>query len=217
MVKIAPSIASGPLTDLRATLQDLELSGSSVIHFDIEDGSFSPVMNLGIKVIQELRPLSDLPFDVHLMMVNPEWLIPKLADIGADMVSIHYEACPYPRRTLSLIAQHQMQAGLAFNPVTQIPDLDFCLPYLSFVVILTTEPEVGDGPFLPSVLQKMTEGKKRSGLERLVWVADGGISADNAGKVVQAGADMLVVGRGIFKEGRIGENILEIKKACNPV
>lgn len=214
MVKIAPSIASGPLTDLKTTLQDLELAGSSVIHFDIEDGSFVPVMNIGIKIIQELRPLSKLPFDVHLMMTNPEWLIPKLADMGADMVSIHYEACPYPRRTLRLIAQHGMQAGLAFNPVTPVPDLDFCLPYLFYIAILTTEPEVGDCPFLPSTLDKMRNGKSRSGLEKIMWVADGGISSENAGEVVKAGADMLVIGRGIFKEGNISDNILEIKQVC---
>lgn len=216
MIKIAPSIASGPLTDLKTTLQDLELAGSSVIHFDIEDGSFVPVMNIGLKVIQELRPLSKLPFDVHLMMVNPEWLIPKLADVGANMVSVHYEACPYPRRTLRLTAKHGMQAGLAFNPATQIPDLEFCLPYLSYVVILTTEPEAGDCPFLPSILNKMRNGKTRNGLEKVIWVADGGISAENAGEVVDAGADMLVVGRGIFKGGRLSDNILEIKQACRP-
>lgn len=212
-IKIAPSIASGPLTCLEKTIHDLEGAGSSIIHFDIEDGSFVPVMNLGVKVIGELRPLTKLPFDVHLMMVDPEWLIPELADMGADMVSVHFEACPYPRRTLRLIVEQGMQAGLAFNPATPIPDLEFCLPYLSFIVILTTEPEERECPFLPSVLDKIIEAKTCPEMKKLIWIADGDISAKNAKEVVDAGVDVLVVGRGIFKDGEILENLLDIKAA----
>ena len=182
-IKIAPSIASGPLTNLKTTISELEKAGATHIHFDIEDGSFVPVMNIGVKVIGELRPLSRLPFDVHLMMVNPEWLIPDLARMGADLVSVHYETCPYPRRTLRLITEHGMEAGLAFNPSTQIPNLEFCLPYLSFILVLTTEPEIGDCPFLPSVLKKLVDGKSRPEFDKISWVADGGISAKNAGEV----------------------------------
>ena len=216
VIKIAPSIASGPLTCLEKTIRDLETSGSSMIHFDIEDGSFVPVMNLGVKVIGELRPLTKLPFDVHLMMENPEWLIPELAGMGADMVSVHFEACPYPRRTLRLIVEQGMQAGLAFNPSTAIPDLDFCFPYLSFMVILTTEPEENGCPFLPSILEKMREAKTHPKLKKLIWIADGDISAINAKQVVDAGADVLVIGRAIFKEGDIQKNILDIKAALTP-
>ena len=212
-IKIAPSIASGPLTCLEKTIHDLESAGSSIIHFDIEDGNFVPVMNLGIKVIGELRPLTKLPFDVHLMMVDPEWLIPELAAMGANSVSVHFEACPYPRRTLRLIAEHGLQAGLAFNPSTSIPDLEFCLPYLSYIVILTTEPEEKDCPFLPSVVDKIIKGKQNPILSQLIWVVDGAISSINAKEVVSAGADVLVVGRGVFKDGRIPENIFDIKRA----
>ncbi len=186
-----------------------------MIHFDIEDGNFVPVMNLGVKVIGELRALTELPFDVHLMMINPEWLIPDLARMGANLVSVHFEACPYPRRTLRLIHDSGMKAGLAFNPKTGIPDLQFCLPYLSFIVILTTEPEIPDCPFLPSVLHKITEGKNRPELGKITWVADGGISVENAALVAKAGADMLVVGRGIFQGGNISDNILEINNTIN--
>lgn len=215
MIKIAPSIASGPLTNLEATLRELELAGCDVIHFDIEDGCFVPVMNLGVKVIRELRPLTRLPFDVHLMMVNPEWLIPELARMGVNSVSVHYEACPYPRRTLGLISQLGMRAGLAFNPATPIPPLDFCLPHLSFVVVLTTEPETGDCPFLPPALAKIAAGRRQTGLDALEWVADGGISAQNADQAAAVGAGMLVVGRGIFGGGRIKENVLKIRQACS--
>lgn len=200
------------MTNLQACISELEQAGADVIHFDIEDGSFVPAMNLGVKVIQELRPLTELPFDVHLMMVNPEWLIPELARMGANWVSVHYEACPYPRRTLRLITQHGMRAGLAFNPATPIPPLDFCLPYLSFVVILTTEPETGDCPYLPSILNKVVEGKRQPGLEAVEWVVDGGITAENIQEAVKAGAEMAVVGRGVFTSGKIKDNLSRLKQ-----
>lgn len=211
VIKIAPSIASGPLTNLKDTIQELDRAGASIIHFDIEDGHFVPVMNIGLKVIKELRPLSRLPFDVHLMVQDPEWLIPELAAMGVNHVSVHFEACPYPRRTLRLISEAGMRAGLAFNPKTPIPDLAFCLPYLSFVVILTTEPEHRDCPFLPDVLEKISEGMLQEGLEGITWVADGGITKDNVVQVVNSGADQLVIGRGIYKDGRIKENMDEIR------
>lgn len=215
MIKIAPSVASGPLTNLADTIYRLEKAGASIIHFDIEDGNFVPEMNLGTKVIKELRPLTDLPFDVHLMMSNPEWIIPRLADMGVNTLSVHFEACLYPRRVLQLITRHNMQAGLAFNPATPIPGLRFCLPYLSFIVALSTEPEQEDPAFLPTVLEKISEGKSREYLKDISWVADGAISAENARDAVEAGADILVMGRGIFKDGRIEENMRAVKHAIS--
>jgi ribulose-phosphate 3-epimerase len=185
-----------------------------MIHFDIEDGSFVPIMTLGTKVIKDLRPLTKLPFDVHLMMVNPEWIIPEIARYGADRVSVHYEACRYPRRTLGLIAQYNMQPGLAFNPNSAVPPLQFCLPYLSYVLILTTEPEVESCSYLPAVLTKVVEGKKQPRLESVEWSVDGGITADNIQDVIAAGADIVVSGRGIFSNGQVRENICKMKYRC---
>ena len=215
MVKVAPSISSGPLVHLQETIQVLETAGADYIHFDIEDGCFVPAMNLGVKVIRELRALAALPFDVHLMMVNPEWLLPQLAEYGANRVSVHYEACEYPRRTLGLIARHNMQAGLAFNPKTPLPPLQQYLPYLSFVVILTTEPEASDCTYLPAVLQKVRDGKAQPGLEKVEWVVDGGITSQNAREAVLAGADVLVSGRGVFGSGELAHNIRQLKVAAN--
>lgn len=200
MVKIAPSLASASLINLEKVIQELEQAGADILHFDLEDGSFVPEMRLGINIIADLRRFTKLPFDVHLMVNNPEWLIPRLAAIGVNMVSVHFEACPYPRRTLGLIAQAGMSAGLAFNPKTEVPDLAQYSPLLSFVLILTTEPEVGDCPFLPSVLQKVREGKKLFGSSNLQWMVDGGININNIAEVIAAGADIVVSGRGIFGE-----------------
>lgn len=211
MIKISPSIVSGSLANLEATIQALEEGGADSIHFDIEDGSFVPLMSLGTRLIETARPLTKLPFDVHLMMNNPEWIIPELARAGANRVSVHYEACPYPRRTLGWIVSHRLQAGLAFNPATPIPALQFCLPALSFVVVLTSEPEIAECSLLLAVLDKVSEGKRQPGLAEVEWVVDGGITPENAGKVWAAGADTIVAGRGIFRSGAIQENISKIK------
>lgn len=212
MVKIAPSLASASMTHLAETVKNLEKAGADILHFDVEDGNFVPIMSLGVNIIKDLRPLTNLPFDVHLMVNNPEWLIPHLTEIGVEMISVHYEACPYPRRTLGLIHQAGILAGLAFNPKTSLPKLGHYLPFLSFVLILTTEPETHSCTYLPSILDKVTEGKKQSELEGILWEVDGGFTPDNILDAVRVGADIVVSGRGIFRDSKYFENIKKMKE-----
>jgi len=207
VIRIATSLAASSQLNLKQTVEDLEKAGADIIHFDIEDGNFLPVMTLGIRIIKDLRPLTKLPFDVHLMMNSPEWLIPELKEMGADMVSVHYEACPYPRRTLGIIHETGMQAGLAFNPATPLPSLQQYLPFLSFVLILTTEPEVRTATYLPSVLEKVIEGKKQSGLNNVKWEVDGGFVVDNILDAKRASVDIIVSGRGVFADNKIEQNL----------
>jgi ribulose-phosphate 3-epimerase len=213
MLRIAPSLAAAPLDRLGETVRALDAAGADLIHFDVEDGSFAPVMTLGTKLIADLRPISRRPFDVHLMMVQPEWLIPQLARDGADRISVHFEACPYPRRTLRMITEAGAAAGMAFNPATPIPDLTGLLPHLKFVVVLTTEPEIPDPTFLPYALEKIRQGKRTPGLEGVEWVADGGLKPENVRLAAEAGADTLVIGRSVFREGRISENLNDLRRA----
>jgi ribulose-phosphate 3-epimerase len=212
-MRVAASLASAPLPRLSETVRELESAGVDLLHFDIEDGSFVPVMTLGTKLIGDLRPHSTLPFDVHLMMVDPEWLLADLARMGANRVSVHFEACPYPRRTLRMIADLGMSAGLAFNPATHIPDLAYLAPYLSFVLVLTTEPEVPESPYLPAVLDKVRAGRQAADPQKIEWVVDGGIRPGNLNEVAQAGAQTAVVGRGLFAEGTIAENMRALRAA----
>ncbi len=177
--RIAPSLASAPLDRLGEVVSELEQARVDYVHFDIEDGSFTPVMTLGTKFIKDLRPLTQIPFDVHLMMVEPEWLLPDLKSYGADRVAVHLEACPYPRRTLRKIAALDMAPGLALNPATPLPDLSYLQPYLKYIILLSTEPEVPDCPFIPEVLDKIKIGVEQYGLDELEWVVDGGVSIDN--------------------------------------
>lgn len=213
-MRLYPSLAAAPLDALGDTVRQLERVGVDALHFDIEDGSFVPVMTLGTKVISDLRPLTRLPFDVHLMMVNPEWIVPELVPAGANRLSVHYEACAYPRRVLRIIHDLGAQAGLAFNPATPIPDLAYLRPYLSFVLLLTTEPELPDPVFLPSVLDKVRQGKARPGSKGLEWVVDGGLDASNLGQAILAGADSAVVGRAFFRDGDLQGNAARLRAAA---
>ena len=213
-LRISPSLASAPLEHLSKVVIELESAGADMIHFDIEDGSFVPVMTLGTKVIRDARPFTRLPFDVHLMMVNPEWILPEVISAGANRVSVHYEACPYPRRILRQIVSLGAQAGIAFNPATPIPDLRYLLPYLSFVLVLTTEPEIPDALFLPEITERLREGRQGAGLEKVEWVVDGGIHPGNLAQVMQAGADTIVAGRSVFQDGRIRENLAALRAAA---
>lgn len=212
MIQIAPSLASAPLVNLELLIHTLEDSGADIIHFDIEDGCFVPEMNLGIRIIKELRPITNLPFDVHLMINNPEWIIPKIASMGVEMISVHYEACAYPRRTLNFINQFNIKAGLAFNPKTDIPDLEYCQPYLAYILILSTEPEVNNCDYLNSTLSKITEGKKQKTLASVQWEVDGGINEKNIIEVKEAGADIIVSGRGVFNNNQVKENMRVLRE-----
>ena len=133
--------------------------------------------------------------------------------MGANMVSVHFEACPYPRRTLGIIHEAGMLAGLAFNPATPLPPLKQYLPFLSFVLILTTEPEVRTATYLPSVLEKVIEGKKQLGLENVKWEVDGGFVTDNVLDAKRAGVDIIVSGRGVFANNQIQQNLKQIRDA----
>jgi ribulose-phosphate 3-epimerase len=215
LIRIAPSLAASSQINLKQTIEDLEKAGADIIHFDIEDGNFVPMKTLGIRMIKDLRPLTNLPFDVHLMMNSPEWLVPELKEMGADMVSVHFEACPYPRRTLGLIHQAGMLAGLAFNPATPLPDMRHYLPFLSFVILLTTEPETKVCTYLPSVLDKVAEGKKQKGLESVKWEVDGGFTADTILDAKRAGADIIVAGRGVFADNQILLNMKKLREILN--
>jgi ribulose-phosphate 3-epimerase len=172
-------------------------------------------MTLGTKLIADLRPITPRPFDVHLMVVRPEWLIPELVRDGAERISVHYEACPYPRRTLRMITEAGAAAGLAFNPATPIPDLRDLVPYLRFVVVLTTEPEIPDPMFLPHALEKIRRGRQAPGMDGVEWVADGGLKPENVRQAAEAGADTLVIGRSVFREGRIAENLRDLRRALS--
>lgn len=212
--QLAPSLVSAPLLELTTVLGELKSAGVDVLHIDIEDGHFVPVMNLGVRIIEVLKAQGFF-LDVHLMVDDLELIIPQVIRSGADSVTLHFEASAYPRRHLGMIRQSGVQAGLALNPKTPLPDLDYMADLLDCVNILTTEPEDPDCPFIPAMLDKIEEARAwANGIPQQVAIAaDGGIDAGNIASVLTAGANRLVVGRSVFANGDIGSNVAALRKA----
>ena len=215
-IKLAPSLAAAPLGHLAQTLRELEEGGADLLHVDLEDGVFIPSMGLGTRLLEEARALTHLPLDVHLLVVEPERLIPEAARMGAAALTVQYEACPYPRRTLRKIKDLGLQAGLALNARTPVPGLGYLLPLLDFVNVQTTEPEMPDWPFLPETLEKVrrlailaADQKPELGI-----CVDGGLNSENLAMAVAAGADLLVVGRSVFQGDSIAENLARLRQAA---
>lgn len=216
-LQLLPSLVSAPLLDMQAALAALQKAGIQTLHIDVEDGHFVPVMNLGTRLINHLRVEGRFVLDVHLMVSDPETVIPWVVEAGAHSVSFHYEASAYPRRHLQLLRQHSLAAGLAINPKTPLPALDYLQDCLDFLIILTTEPEEPNFPFLPQVLEKVRQARQwaHEHAPGLHIVADGGVGVGNIADVLRAGADRVVVGRALFKGGSITENINALQKAAS--
>ncbi len=215
-IRLAPSLAAAPMGHLAQVVADLEAAGADALHFDLEDGQFVPVMTLGTRLIGELRPLTRLPFDVHLMVHTPEAILPEIAALGADSIAFHWEATGYPRRVLRQIRELGKRAGLAFNPATPLPDLTYLLPHLDYVILLTTEPETPDCPYLPPVLEKVRQAAAFARAHRpdLGVCADGGIGEGNIAQAAAAGANWIVCGRAAFAGGAIAGNLARLRAAA---
>lgn len=212
-IQIGISLAPAPMMDLRSVVDAINATPASSIHFDIEDGVFVREMTLGTRIIGQLRPFTSLRFDVHLMVIAPERIIPLVVKLGANRVSVHWEACEYPLRTLSAIRDLGASAGLAFNPRTTLPPLDYLIPSLDFVNVLSTEGNDDYCPFIPQVLGKVEQIKKHFG--NIHCEVDGGITAGNIDQVARSGADTAVVGRYVFRDGDLAGNIQSLLMATS--
>jgi ribulose-phosphate 3-epimerase len=209
--KLSVSLAGAPLFAIKTVVGILNAAPVDMLHFDVEDGIFVPDLTLGTKIIADLRPFSTLLFDVHLSVVRPERFIPLVIGMGAERVSVHWEACPYPLRTLAMIKEGGVAAGLAFNPRTPLPDLGYLFPVLDFVNVLSTEPTARDSLFIPAMIDKIETNKSLYSPGALEWVLDGGLDMDNIQQAVQKGAETLVVGRSVFTNGDILANIVHLR------
>jgi ribulose-phosphate 3-epimerase len=187
-----------------------------MIHFDLEDGVFIPNITFGPATVKDLRPYSDLPFDVHLELAHPEAYLEQIAQAGADIVSVHSEACPYPHRTIQYIRHLGLRAGLAFNAVTPLDAASLVLDDLDVIHLMTADPDrVGQG-FLRATLSKIREAAELVGDRSIDIEVDGGINPDNVREVVEAGATVLVVGRGFFSADDPAAAMQRLRKASDP-
>jgi ribulose-phosphate 3-epimerase len=197
---LSPSLLSADFSRLGEELAHLEEAGLSWVHWDIMDGMFVPNITFGPPVVAALRPKSRLFFDVHLMIERPERYITAFADAGADLLCVHAEACTHLERTIQAIHDAGMQAGLALNPATPLTVLDYILPNLDLVLIMSVNPGFGGQLFLPLAEAKIahTAQRIRHTGKPIHLQVDGGVTLDNAGKLTALGATVLVSGSAFF-------------------
>ena len=207
MLELSPSLLSADFTNLKSDIEVLDKNGVKYLHLDVMDGMFVPNISFGPMIIKQLRPLTNMVFDVHLMIEDPDRYVQSFKDAGADILTVHYEACKHLHRTISYIKSLGMKAGVSLNPATNIDVLDYVLEDLDLVLIMSVNPGFGGQSFIPSALDKIKNLKekiKERNLNVIVEV-DGGVKATNVKDVIEAGADLIVSGSDVFadKENRI--------------
>jgi ribulose-phosphate 3-epimerase len=199
-VHIAPSILAADMTRLGAQLQAVEQGGADRIHFDVMDGRFVPNITMGPFILEAVRRATTLPVDVHLMIDEPDHLLPAFADAGASSISVHVETCPNLHRTLQSIAALGCKVGVAINPHTPAFVLGEVVHLLDLILVMTVNPGFGGQAFLPETLPKIAQLRKMCDASgRAIDIAvDGGINVETAGAVYAHGANVLIAGSAIF-------------------
>jgi len=203
MVEILPSILSADFARLGEQVAAAEQGGGTVVHVDVMDGHFVPNITIGPLIVKSLRKVTKLPLDCHLMIENPDQFIPAFAEAGADWVSVHYEACRHLHRSLDLIAEHGMKAGVVLNPASRVDLLIDILPMVHHVLVMSVNPGFGGQKFIEFSLDKirrLAELRQELGLAFRIEV-DGGVAHDTVAQIVQAGAELLVAGNAVFGGG----------------
>ncbi len=199
---IAPSLLAADFTQLSAEISAIEKAGADWLHLDIMDGHFVPNISFGPAIIKQLRPLTKLPFDVHLMIAPVDPLLPEFISAGADWISVHPEAGPHLHRTLMTIREAGRHPGVVLNPSTPVNVLDHIMNVVDQVLIMTVNPGFGGQKFLPLFDKIKAVKQKINTCGRDVRLAiDGGVSPDNAADLRNAGADVLIAGTSVFGKG----------------
>ena len=209
---LSPSILAADFCTLGSQIEEAAKAGCDYIHVDVMDGLFVPSISFGMPVIETIRKATDIPFDVHLMINEPIRYIDEFARLGADIITVHIEACSDVTETLKAIKKAGLKAGLSVKPLTPVDEL---FPYLNMIdmaLVMTVEPGFGGQKLIPSTLLKVTELKNKitaEGLSVLVEI-DGGVTRDNVSEIVLAGADVVVAGSAVFR-GSITDNVKYFK------
>jgi len=210
---IAPSILSADFTKLGKELQSVEKAGADWIHIDVMDGQFVPNITYGPIIVKAAKDACSLEMDVHLMIERPDLRIPDFIDAGANLISVHAEACPHLHRTIQMIKDSHVKAGVALNPATPLSHLDWVLDELDFVLIMSVNPGFGGQSFIESSLEKTRQLSamiSARGLDTIIQV-DGGVSSKTIGAISRNGASSFVAGSAIFHSPDYEKTIAEMR------
>jgi len=213
-ILISPSFLSADFLNLEKEAVKINNSEADYFHLDIMDGLFVPNITFGIPVVKAIKKAAKLPLDVHLMIVDPDRYIKDFAEAGADILTVHYEACKHLHRTLQNIKSFGIKAGVSLNPHTPVSLLEDILPMTDLVLIMSVNPGFGGQSFIENTYKKIKELRKmidNQGLNVLIEV-DGGVNLENGKKLFDVGADVLVAGSSIFKSDNPMDTISKMKK-----
>lgn len=215
MVKIAPSILSADFAKLGEDIVAIDKAGADFIHIDVMDGNYVPNISIGLPVIKSIRKYTEKTFDVHLMIEEPGRFVDDFIAVGADLITVHYEADRHVDRTIQYIKSKGIKAGIVLNPGTPVSMIKDLIPALDMVLIMSVNPGFGGQKFIEYSLDKIAEVKELSEKynKDLLIQVDGGIDASNIKKVVDAGANVIVAGSAVFKDGKVEENIAALRKS----
>jgi len=213
MIKIAPSILSADFSRLAEEIQDVEKGGADYIHVDVMDGHFVPNITIGPLIVEAIRPVTKLPLDVHLMIENPDLYIPQFSRAGADIISVHVEACRHLHRTIQMIKSEGVKAGVVLNPHTPVSMIEHIIEDVDLVLLMTVNPGFGGQAFIPNVLPKIervSQIVREKNLQVEIEV-DGGINKETAKQCIEAGANVLVAGSAIYNQKNRKEAISQLR------
>lgn len=209
MIRLAPSILSADFSKLGEEVNAIEKAGAHVIHIDVMDGHFVPNISYGATVMKSLLGKTTMPFDVHLMIENPDQYIDDFATENTEFITVHAEACPHLHRTIQHIKSLGIKAGVALNPATSLSVLDYIIEDIDMVLIMSVNPGFGGQKFIPSSLDKVRELKeiKDDSNSNLVIALDGGVTLGNVKEITDAGVELVIAGSSIFHAENIDARV----------
>ena len=210
-VIIAPSILTASFSNLEATIREFEEAGCDYLHLDIMDGVFVPNITFGHKIVADIKKITNLPMDVHLMIVNPENHIDNFAKSGCDMISVHFEGNIHLHKLIMQIKSHNIKAGVVINPHTKVSVLEPLIDYIDNILIMSVNPGFGGQKFIEYSTEKIKQAKKLIGNRDIIISVDGGVNLDTCKRVVDAGANFLVAGSAIVDSNNKKETVSKLR------